>query len=104
MNVIAFEAPPAPIIIMFLSFNEVYFSIDTIAPIPSVLYPFAIPSLKFIVFTAPIFSAVSSISSRYGIMVVLCGIVTFKPLIFKVFADVITCFRFSTSTWNGTYL
>ena len=97
----ALDAPPAPITSTFLSFNDVYSSMDLTAPVPSVLYPFAMPFLNVMVFTAFICLAVSSISSRYSITWVLYGIVIFNPIIFNVFADSMS---FSMlSTLNATY-
>ena len=49
------------------------------APDASVLYPVRMPPSDTIVFTAPIFLAVGSITSRYGITATLCGMVTLAP-------------------------
>ncbi len=67
----ALAAPPAPINATFLSCRVVTVSIASTTPSQSVLLPVNVPSLFSIVFTAPIFFAVSSTTSKYFITVIL---------------------------------
>ena len=57
----ALLAPPAPSTVTFLLNILVFSSNAFMHPIPSVLYPCASPSWKFITFTAPMFFAISLI-------------------------------------------
>ena len=77
-NLIAFAPPPLPKIrAVFLSPNKGLMLFEK--PIQSVLWPIVLPSINWIVFTAPIFFASSVKSSKKGIILSLYGIVTLSP-------------------------
>ena len=100
----ALEAPPVPKINAFVwsLFNRG--AKDFSNPKASVLNPFKyVPSIILTQLTAPIFCATTSISSRYGIISSLYGIVILKPsnccmLFAKKYSDIdMVNFHYETS-------
>ncbi len=103
---IALAAPPLPSMNTFFPSISIPVSSskDFKNPVPSVLYPFSMPSFMVTVFTAPIHIAYSSISSRYLIISTLYGLVILKPSKFILEIPLTTASKFSGITSMGMYI